>query len=109
MTRHDQVDAFAPIDAIVLTRPHTVTVRFCDGGVAPLVQRVVRHSPTGFSWGYTGSGPHDLALNILRLFIDASEAEQLYHAFVHAFIAHADGEIAAPAIRAWIAEQESPR
>ena len=28
-------------------------------------QRVVYHSPTGFEWGYGGSGPSDLALNIL--------------------------------------------
>nr|PZM89394.1 MAG: hypothetical protein DIU77_19195 [Thermocrispum agreste] len=26
---------------------------------------VVRHSPTGFEWGYDGSGPADLALSIL--------------------------------------------
>lgn len=28
-------------------------------------QRKVHHSPTGFEWGYMGSGPADLALNIL--------------------------------------------
>lgn len=27
---------------------------------------VIEHSPTGFSWGYAGSGPADLALNILE-------------------------------------------
>jgi Family of unknown function (DUF6166) len=26
---------------------------------------VVRHSPTGFNWGYSGSGPRQLALAIL--------------------------------------------
>jgi len=30
----------------------------------PLKHRV-RHSPTGFEWGYLGSGPADLALSIL--------------------------------------------
>lgn len=29
----------------------------------------VWHSPTGFEWGYHGSGPSDFALNILALFI----------------------------------------
>ena len=29
----------------------------------------VQHSPSGFSWGYAGSGPSDLALNILALFL----------------------------------------
>lgn len=30
-----------------------------------LPQRVVYHSPDGFEWGYAGSGPSDLALNLL--------------------------------------------
>lgn len=29
----------------------------------------VHHSPSGFEWGYGGSGPSDLALNILALFL----------------------------------------
>ena len=37
-----------------------------DGNMrAPLRHRIVYHSPTGFEWGYAGSGPADLALNIL--------------------------------------------
>ncbi len=33
------------------------------------VQRTIyRHSPTGFNYGYGGSGVADLALNILRMF-----------------------------------------
>jgi hypothetical protein len=27
---------------------------------------VIHHSPTGYAWGYGGSGPADLALNILE-------------------------------------------
>lgn len=30
-----------------------------------LLKHIVRHSPTGFLWGYGGSGPADLALSIL--------------------------------------------
>jgi hypothetical protein len=30
---------------------------------------VIHHSPTGFEWGYPGSGPSDLALNILNWFV----------------------------------------
>lgn len=30
-------------------------------------QLVMKHSTTGFDWGYDGSGPSDLALNILEL------------------------------------------
>jgi len=29
---------------------------------------ISRHSPTGFAWGYGGSGPADLALNICEAF-----------------------------------------
>jgi len=29
------------------------------------LRHVVRHSPTGMEWGYSGSGPADLALSIL--------------------------------------------
>jgi hypothetical protein len=34
-------------------------------------QRHKHHSPTGFECGFAGSGPADLALNILALFIPA--------------------------------------
>jgi Family of unknown function (DUF6166)/Family of unknown function (DUF6011) len=32
-------------------------------------QRHKHHSPSGFEWGYNGSGPNDFALNILARFI----------------------------------------
>jgi hypothetical protein len=50
-------------------------------------QRIVRHSPTGFAWGYGGSGPADLALNILSVFIGQEAAESLYQDFKWEFIA----------------------
>jgi hypothetical protein len=31
------------------------------------------HSPSGFAWGYGGSGPADLALNILHLFLPVTK------------------------------------
>jgi hypothetical protein len=36
---------------------------------ANIDQLVVHHSPSGFTWGYDGSGPADFALNILNLFV----------------------------------------
>lgn len=33
-------------------------------------QRIVYHSPTGFEWGYGGSGPADLALNLAELVVE---------------------------------------
>jgi hypothetical protein len=32
-------------------------------------RRHVHHSPTGWEWGYGGSGPSDFALNVLALFV----------------------------------------
>jgi hypothetical protein len=36
-----------------------------DGTVRAPLEHYVRHSPTGFEWGYGGSGPSDLARCIL--------------------------------------------
>jgi hypothetical protein len=48
---------------------------------------VSNHSPTGFSWGYGGSGPSQLALAILLRYISEREAVLLYHDFKWKFIA----------------------
>ena len=42
-----------------------VGIRHANGNVTFLKHRIVLHSPTGFGWGYGGSGPADLALNML--------------------------------------------
>jgi hypothetical protein len=49
------------------TPPHRVEVvdRIGDGELRVPLRHVVKHSPSGFSWGYGGSGPADLALSIL--------------------------------------------
>ena len=51
--------------------------------------KVVNHSPTGFSWGYTGSGPAQLALAILldRFNGDRKRALALYNDFMWKVIA----------------------
>ncbi len=36
-----------------------------QGGLFTALPQIVYHSPDGFNWGYTGSGPADLALSIL--------------------------------------------
>lgn len=43
-----------------------------DGEVTGPLRHVVRHSPTGLSWGYAGSGPADLARSLL---VDALGAD----------------------------------
>jgi hypothetical protein len=42
-----------------------VTVEAPDGTVVGTLRHVVRHSPTGYTWGYAGSGPADLARSLL--------------------------------------------
>lgn len=44
-------------------------------------QRIVHHSLTGFEWGYFGSGPADLALNILNLFIPANSGHRVIRCY----------------------------
>lgn len=49
------------------------------------------HSPTGFSWGYSGSGPAQLALAILSHALNCDErAEELYQAFKDDVVSHLD-------------------
>ncbi len=49
------------------------------------------HSPTGFSWGYSGSGPAQLALAILSHALHCDErAEELYQDFKDAVVARFD-------------------
>jgi hypothetical protein len=73
-------------------------------------QRIVRHSQTGFNWGYGGSGPADLALNILSVFIGQEAAESLYQAFKWEFIApmpFQGGTISREKILEWVKEKKA--
>ncbi len=36
-----------------------------EGKPAKLLRHIIHHSPTGLEWGYSGSGPADLALSLL--------------------------------------------
>jgi hypothetical protein len=50
--------------------------------------KYVQHSPTGFAWGYLGSGPAQLAFAILLdYFGDPARAQSLYQQFKFAVIA----------------------
>ncbi len=75
------------------------------GNWKPLQHRVL-HSPTGFNWGYGGSGPADLARSILWDLLGAEPEPALYQDFKFEFVARwkatEDWEIDEPAIREWI-------
>lgn len=77
-----------------------------DGSVETNVAPVsLRHSPTGYAWGYGGSGPADLALNILLRFVGPEEAWIHHQDFKWEFISRAPRQgarIKADSIRRWI-------
>ncbi len=50
-----------------------------DGTTRPL-RHIVHHSPTGFEWGYGGSGPADLALALCADVLGERPSVALYQA-----------------------------
>lgn len=87
-----------------------VVLRRGASGIATNIpHRLVRHSPTGLEWGYGGSGPADLALNILLKYGVAQEwAERWHQDFKWAFVSKVPregGTIHGAEIRAWIQEK----
>jgi hypothetical protein len=59
------------------------------GGLMPLrcTQRAREHSPTGFCWGYGGSGPAALAHSILAACVGEALADEYYQDFKWSVIA----------------------
>jgi len=66
---------------------HTVTVDYGDGQGPRLLERKGQHSPTGFSWGYLGSGPATLACSILWDAFGVEPTRACYQAFKEEFVA----------------------
>jgi len=93
-------------EKIIIKDGHDIVLtRTPLGTHANIPQAIVCHSPTGFEWGYGGSGPADLALNILVLFIDKEFAEALHRQYkgdVISKIPYEGGVILAKDVVAWI-------
>jgi len=71
-------------------------------------QRLWNHSPTGFSWGYGGSGPAQLALALLYdVTGDKELSVKLHQDFKGNFVASWEGdwEITDEEIRDWLEMQ----
>ena len=86
-----------------------ICFRDADGTHTNVPQRIIQHSPTGFAWGYGGSGPADLALNILSIFAGQEFAERYHQDFKWEFIAtlpYEGGTIKREDILSWIKEKE---
>lgn len=79
-----------------------------DGHVRPL-HHVQRHSPTGFEFGYAGSGPADLAHSILVDVLNVkSVAPGMYQAFKFDVISKLDSdafEIGQEFVRQWLSRR----
>ncbi len=103
------------------TRHGVECVRFESGPKTSVEKIVVHHSPDGYEWGFAGSGPADLALNILAHFLPiegsphhlvgcfkgnvSKEAWELHQDFKFKFIACMEepgGYIPAAYIQKWI-------
>ncbi len=66
--------------------PEAVFVEDDDGRVAKL-KHEVHHSPDGFSWGYGGSGPADLARSLLADHLAYIPSPAIYQAFKWEYVA----------------------
>lgn len=67
----------------------------------------VYHSPTGFNFGYRGSGPADLARSILWDYLGKEPARVLYQNFKDTFVATWGNkwQITSREIQDWIKEK----
>jgi len=65
---------------------------------------IVRHSPDGFNWGYSGSGPADTALSILTDCLGPETANVYYQEFKFDIVAGWENffEITEIEIREWL-------
>lgn len=62
-------------------RNHDTHVELIEGSASrdlPLHLTVRNHSPSGFEWGYCGSGPAQLALAMCVELVGVSRAERVY-------------------------------
>lgn len=101
-----------------------VCMRLQDGRAACNVPHVVKcHSTSGMDWGYPGSGPADLALNVLHILLPrngdhmdriygevvvSNDAARLHQLFKWTFITpmpESGGILRIETIRAWLGKQ----
>lgn len=96
--------------------PRDAQVHVVENERARPLPHHVRHSPTGFEWGYHGSGPAELArcllLESLNLVSDVARKHELeeavedrYHEFKVAFVGRIAGShwrIDVDAVLAWL-------
>jgi hypothetical protein len=74
---------------------------------------LVMCSPSGFAWGYGGSGPAQLAIAILADCVGPAEAQRFYHEFKWQVIAVLEIDrpwsLTEDEVRAWVARAKHQR
>ena len=84
------------VSAPTLTQPFGILTqqKHPASGIRTNVPRIeVKHSPTGFNFGYGGSGPADFALNVMLMFCaDRKEAHLIYQDFKFKFVASTNAD-----------------
>ena len=78
------------------------------GNIEVSIPQKIKYHSLDFEFGYGGSGPADLALNILYCFLDFNRAWQLHQNFKWEFISsmpREGGTIKNESIKAWIKEK----
>lgn len=97
----DRTDAMGP----------TVVTVTDDQGTRPL-RHEARHNPTGFSWGYGGSGPADLARSLLADHLGYVPEPGVYQRFKWATVARwpqgGRWTITSTEIAAWLVADAAP-
>ena len=76
-----------------------------DAEPLPLRLEVWNHSPTGFEWGYCGSGPAQLALAMLLIVADTDTAVQFHQEFkekVVSFMPHDGWSTTVESVANWL-------
>jgi hypothetical protein len=96
-----QQELFIPFEGDIICKRTNL------GPTVNIPHRHIKHSPDGFEWGYGGSGPAELALNILAAYIgkEAAEKDGLYQEFKWDFIApmpHSGGVIKKEDVVMWL-------
>lgn len=70
------------------------SIHECSGIKTNVPRQIYKHSPTGYNFGYGGSGPADFALNVLLMFAKFSDdAYRLYQQFKREFVAGSQDKI----------------
>lgn len=85
--------------------PPSGTMVYLNDKPLPLRYDVRNHSPTGFEWGYAGSGPSQLALAMLLAVTDHAEACREYQNFKRACVEHiafTDWALPVADVTAWL-------